>query len=386
MSGETATVSSEEVPVDRVLSAKLEDWTVAGGPLRLDFSPERTVLLGKNGAGKSILLQSIYAGALAARHASLIAASGPGDLCWEMAVSGKNVSYSYHQVPGTTVDDESAVEWRERCWHTDTNAEIWHVSDGIATLSSGTQMPMPPGTGLLMLRPALAVTFPKEVADVRRLLMGVKFVPAGVPRNELFRGEKRVTKAGSKSVRTRQSDQRLIESVGRLVGWFEEKRAVFDNFVAVGRRLELFQDVDVEFRDEAVPAGRPPVKTARVLFDGVDAGFLADGTLRVIEIILPLVDPSGTVVLIEEPETGIHPGLLRRLLAEIEAHSVDRQLVMTTHSPLVVDSVQAAGIRLVERISGRTVVRNLSQDEMSGVAAYLGDNLNLSDFVYSRES
>jgi predicted ATPase len=39
------------------------------------------------------------------------------------------------------------------------------------------------------------------------------------------------------------------------------------------------------------------------------------------------------LLLIEEPETAVHPGLLSKLLAEIDAYSGDRPIVLSPQSP-----------------------------------------------------
>ena len=122
---------------------------------------------------------------------------------------------------------------------------------------------------------------------------------------------------------------------------------------------------------------------ATVLVDGTNFGLLSDGTLRVIEILVWLILPEVNLLLIEEPETAVHPGLLSKLLAEIDAYSTDRQIVLTTQSPQVVSWADPRALRLVERHAGKTSVRSLREDEISRVAAYLNDEGTLGDFVYS---
>ena len=45
-----------------------------------------------------------------------------------------------------------------------------------------------------------------------------------------------------------------------------------------------------------------------------------------------LLFPELKLVLVEEPETAVHPGLLSRLLAEFDAYASDRQIVLSTQS------------------------------------------------------
>lgn len=77
------------------------------------------------------------------------------------------------------------------------------------------------------------------------------------------------------------------------------------------------------------------------------------------------------MLLLEEPETGIHPGLLQRVLAELEAYSTERQIIVSTHSLALVDWARPDDIRLVERTDGTTSVRGLSDDERARLMSKL---------------
>jgi predicted ATPase len=121
----------------------------------------------------------------------------------------------------------------------------------------------------------------------------------------------------------------------------------------------------------------------RVLVDGTDLGLLSDGTLRAAEILMWLLLPGVKLLLIEEPETAVHPGLLSRLLAEFDAYTGDRQIVLSTQAPQVVSWADPLAIRLVERRAAHTEVRRLRDDEVERLAGYLHDEGTLGDFVYS---
>ena len=45
---------------------------------------------------------------------------------------------------------------------------------------------------------------------------------------------------------------------------------------------------------------------------------------------------TSTTIIIEEPEMQIHPGMLSKLLAEIETYTFEDNLIVSTHSPQVV--------------------------------------------------
>jgi predicted ATPase len=134
--------------------------------------------------------------------------------------------------------------------------------------------------------------------------------------------------------------------------------------------------------DDSQPPGAAAY--ASVLFDDVNVGYLSDGTLRVCETVLSLLSDSTSVLLIEEPETAVHPGLLHKLLAVIDSYTLDRQVVVSTHSPIVVNWCRPTELRLVERTAGMTSVRALSAEEVHSVEAYLNDEGTFADYIYSQ--
>jgi len=69
---------------------------------------------------------------------------------------------------------------------------------------------------------------------------------------------------------------------------------------------------------------------------------ISDGTLRVLGLCAVAVNPrGGSLIAFEEPENGVHPGrleLIADLLSSL-AVSQKRQVIVTTHSPLLCDAV-----------------------------------------------
>jgi predicted ATPase len=72
----------------------------------------------------------------------------------------------------------------------------------------------------------------------------------------------------------------------------------------------------------------------------MSARVLSEGTLRVLALCAMAVNPySRGLVAFEEPENGVHPRRIEAI-TKILAHAAkDRQVVVTTHSPLVIGEV-----------------------------------------------
>jgi ABC-type transport system involved in cytochrome c biogenesis ATPase subunit len=394
MSDTVLPTTAEETPADRLVSVDMDEWSPAGGPVCIDFAPERTVLVGKNASGKSISFEGIVAGAFSATYPSNLARLGPGSMCFALNLGGEAVSYSYRWSFENQDEDEDdeAISWEERCWRPKTGKEIWRVAGGVAHIAEGAQVPMPPGTGLLSLRGTPSFHIPVEADRIRKLLNGIRLVTAGVSRTQIVRMNVRLARKHPGKLSKKQSrvqyDERIYGTALRLVGWFEDRHELFEHFVALAQRLGVARRVDVkiESADATEDDGADVAAWATIAFDGVDFGLLSDGTLRIAEILLGFVDPKVSLLMLEEPETGLHPGLLHRLLAEVDSHTLDRQVILSTHSPLVVDWAKPSEIRLVERTDGKTQVYGLGSEEKESVKKYLNDDFSLSDYIYSSEA
>lgn len=110
---------------------------------------------------------------------------------------------------------------------------------------------------------------------------------------------------------------------------------------------------------------------------------LSDGTKRMIYIITEITF-ANNVVLLEEPELGIHPHQLARLMDFIKEQSETKQIILTTHSPEVLNTL---GMDELDRIivarydkEKGTQLRHLSKEDQEFARNYMKDELFLSDY------
>jgi predicted ATPase len=84
----------------------------------------------------------------------------------------------------------------------------------------------------------------------------------------------------------------------------------------------------------------------------VESWHASDGTLRALAILVALeTTPTSSVVMVEEPEMGLHPWAIRTLVAHCRATVANRgiQLIVSTHSQQVLDELEASEIRVATR-------------------------------------
>jgi predicted ATPase len=80
------------------------------------------------------------------------------------------------------------------------------------------------------------------------------------------------------------------------------------------------------------------------------AKFASDGTLKMLAYLLVLYDPNPPrFVGIEEPENFLHPRLLPELAEECRNAAARTQLLVTTHSPFILDALHAEEVRILYR-------------------------------------
>ena len=99
----------------------------------------------------------------------------------------------------------------------------------------------------------------------------------------------------------------------------------------------------------------------------VPATRLSDGTLRYLCLLAILCHPKPPpLVCIEEPELGLHPDILPTLAALLREASQRCQLIVTTHSDLLVDAMTDTpeAVVVCEKHDGTTTLRRLSADEL----------------------
>ena len=104
---------------------------------------------------------------------------------------------------------------------------------------------------------------------------------------------------------------------------------------------------------------------------GTDAYFnassLSDGSLRFIALTALLLQPKElrpSVILMDEPELGLHPYAIALLAALVKQASVETQVVLATQSPLLLDHFQPEDVLVANRVRGGTELTRLKNEDL----------------------
>jgi len=100
----------------------------------------------------------------------------------------------------------------------------------------------------------------------------------------------------------------------------------------------------------------------------IPATRLSDGTLRYLCLLAILCDPDPPPLLcIEEPELGLHPDILPKLADLLIDASQRTQIIVTTHSDILVDAMTETpeSVVVCEKQEGKTSMVRLSKDDLA---------------------
>ncbi|MBI5211401.1 MAG: AAA family ATPase [Elusimicrobia bacterium] len=133
-------------------------------------------------------------------------------------------------------------------------------------------------------------------------------------------------------------------------------------------------------------------KNKKLTFDAYN---MSDGTLRCLGLILAVFQkPSPSLLVIEEPEATIHPGALGAVLDLIRRAAKSMQVVVTTHSPELLDAkwIQDNNLRIVIWKEGAShalmpsqATRKVLKDHLMGAGELLRSNALHGEELFSAE-
>ena len=98
-----------------------------------------------------------------------------------------------------------------------------------------------------------------------------------------------------------------------------------------------------------------------------DASSLSDGTLRFMALATLFLQPAEfrpSVMLVDEPELGMHPFAITLLASLMEQASVDTQVIVSTQSSLFLDNFDPEDVLVADRVDGGTQLTRLNPADL----------------------
>jgi AAA15 family ATPase/GTPase len=112
---------------------------------------------------------------------------------------------------------------------------------------------------------------------------------------------------------------------------------------------------------------------------------LSEGTFKTLALVFYLITDTSSLLMIEEPEVCVHHGLLSSIIELINVYSNDKQIMISTHSDTVLDSVSLENIFSVKRDSNYgTIVKNIrgsmAKKDLASLQSYLEEEGSLGEY------
>lgn len=145
-------------------------------------------------------------------------------------------------------------------------------------------------------------------------------------------------------------------------------------FQVLRQRIPRLERVDAE----SMPDGRLLLQLKDAPFEQpVLAKFASDGTLKMMCYLVVLYDPEPPRFIgIEEPENFLHPRLLVELAEECRSASERSQVLVTTHSPFLVNGLRPEEVHVLYR-DEKGFTQAACVKDIVGVAEFLAEGASL---------
>ena len=170
----------------------------------------------------------------------------------------------------------------------------------------------------------------------------------------------------------------------------EEQRATLQRITEIVREIPEEPFTEIGFAETSlgdVMAGFVPGKGSEANGDRlIDARLLSDGTLRMLAIVTALETvPKSSRIVIEEFDNGLHPSRAKLLVQTLAETATRRELnvLVTTHNPAFMDALDESQMDTVlichrDESGGGSQVTRLGDMDIAGTLALRG---GLGDFV-----
>jgi predicted ATPase len=282
-------------------------------------------LLGRNGAGKSnfVDLFSFAAEAMLSPLQAVFDRRGGISVFGEMngAVKGGRFAFEVKALPGygfEVVREQCLVQYADgKRWWFDRQKQFQTNAEGLKPSVEASALTLPVIGGDERFAPLLKALSAMRVYSIEpSKLREMQDPDSGtVLRRDGGNAASVLQEIGRSDSATKDRVQQILESIVPNTTFVKPKKH--------GNKLSL------EFTQEWA-SGK------KLLFEAFN---MSDGTLRALGLLMAVFQsPRPSVLVIEEPEATIHPGALGAVLDLIRHASRSMQVIVTTHSPELLDA------------------------------------------------
>ena len=366
-------------------------------------------LIGRNGAGKSNILQAIamvsaFGSSSGQINMALLVPMVPDKhFAAELDFDHEGIEYRFNLQFGFTANGPRPI-YIESLFRLNNGVPQPLISRSGADVKIHDREEIIKVGDFVPCLPALATLLPASDAGVSELkkivgfLSTVRYYPIDEPAMRAGPGVPLLASHYNLWLTTFESTGNPGDSVlARLVYMSEKRREDFEILkMWLGQsKLGLIDNIEIEPVKVMVGGGSgSPGKLENQLYiinffpsrgaglerKAVWAEGLSAGTRRVLKMLVSMIFDGSAVMLLEQPEDSLHQGLTKKLIGLIQTN-VDSQIIMSSHSSALLNKLEPENIRLVSLHEGSTVVRPLTEMEREAAVKFLNAEGPLYDFL-----
>jgi ABC-type Na+ transport system ATPase subunit NatA len=375
--------------------------------VELDNAGPVVALIGKNGAGKSNILQAIWAGARAASSTEPIAVSevlGRFGLSITLEFALPEGSFRYQvATQQTQARSPDFIEDLSRRSN-GTWVSMAHREAGTVQIPPDRVLKIGEFTSML---PTIATILPSSepaVADMRpalSFLSSVRYYPLDEPgtsgvTTERFIEQKDYEKWATTHETTGADPGNVVQM--RIVHMSQKRQEDFETLKQLlgPGSLGLIDTIVVNtLKVTRQSSTGGPAQEENVYYityvphRGPQAGpmfsvpydALSLGTRRIVRLLTSMLFDRSSVMLLEQPEDSLHQGMTKKVIDILRSNASPAQLFLASHSSALMNKLKPEEIRLVTLHNGFTQVRPLTDNERLAAINFMNEEGTLYDFV-----
>jgi len=194
-------------------------------------------------------------------------------------------------------------------------------------------------------------------------------------------------------------DTSILSSIRQPTSYGTETKLLSDgqNLMTILNHLKNNQPLNYEEIEAAIKKINPYFKDINFAFLGsklylvlrekylshsVSIEHISDGTLHYLLLLSILFNPErGYLVCIDEPETRLHPDMINTIAKAIKQASKNTQLIIATHSPLLLNSFDMDDILIFEKNNHNETVLKSSDEFDEWTEDYLAGQAWLQGLI-----
>ncbi|MBD8654737.1 AAA family ATPase [Oxalobacteraceae sp. CFBP 13730] len=382
--------------------------------VKLDHIDDLLVLIGRNGAGKTNILKAIeWACQFASSDLETTSASRnikliEGDV--GLTFQDGPVRYRYELKQETThyLDEKSEAESRlsvvEKlyiCQDGQQDLFLHRIDEHIQLFNLQSGIPSNVGTSLSSssLSTLLAI-FPESdyfsviASSVKKLLSSVRYYPLH-NFDENIRSPYILSAEYKKWTSNRTDDPNSVNSaLCKIIEIYLNNKDSFNELSDLmgNATLDLIDSIDVtEFDLSSDPLDINKERNSLFiihfvkLIQGKKRRFsfsdLSFGTKRILFLLIALVYDNSSVALLEQPEDGVHTGLVSKLATLFRSYAHRSQFIIASHSTTLLNRANPREVYFISNADGFTEARSLSSGEVVAAELFLRNEGPLSEFL-----